>query len=100
MEGGPALASQKEGCLIFMLSLDSDLWKTAVRGAGDSIIFSQIYGKEGFNLGGIMEAYGVLQSQGSPAPSRKTDCSEQSEDEKGSFGVEFLPTVIYTGKEI
>lgn len=100
MEGGPALASQEEGCLIFMSSLDSDLWKTAVKGAGDSIIFSQIHGKEGFNLGGIMEAYGVPQSQGSPAPSRKMDCSEQREEEKGSFGVEFLLTVIYTGKEI
>ena len=83
-----------------MLSLDSDLWKTAVKGAGDSIIFSPIHGKEGFNLGGIMEAYGVPQSQRSPPPAGRWGALSRERRKRGSFGVEFPPTVICTGKEI
>lgn len=100
MQGGPALASQEEGRLIFMPSLDSDLWKTAVKGAGDSVIFSQIHGKEGFSMGGIMEAYGVPQSQGSPLPAGRRTALSRARRKSVSFGVEFPLTVIYTGKEI
>lgn len=100
MQGGPALASQEEGRLIFMSSLDSDLWKTAVKGAGDSVIFSQIHGKEGFSMGGIMEAYGVPQSQGSPLPAGRRTALSRARRKSVSFGVEFPLTVIYTGKEI
>ena len=37
---------------------------------------------------------------GQPTSSRKTDCSEQREEESVSFGVGFPLTAIYTGKEI
>ena len=100
MEEGPALASQEEGRSIFMSSLDSDLWKTAVKGAGDSVIFSQIHGKEGFSMGGIMAAYGVPQSQGSPLPAGRRTALSRARRKSVSFGVGFPLTAIYTGKEI
>lgn len=63
MQGGPALASQEEGHLIFINESGFRFQKTAVKGAGDSVIFSQIHGKEGFSIG-IIIAYGVLQASG------------------------------------
>ena len=70
MEGGSALASQEAGHLIFVSSLDSDLLKTAVKRAGNSII-SKIRGKGGFNLGGNAGASRVPAKPGQPILQQK-----------------------------